>query len=122
MLGRRNDVATLNAQDGGAGQHAGQKGIFTQILEVSAIARFADQIHAAGQQDVEAFAPSLLADHGAAVEGQGLIPGGGQHGPGGQGRGQIIHAVRRCDTQAGVALGQGRNAQPGDAGHEPCGG
>ncbi len=118
MLHRRDDVVRLDALDLVAVDEPGQQGVFAGIFEVAAVARFAQQVDAAGQLDVETGQLGLVADHGAAGEGGLRVPGGGGGDAGGQGGTQ----ARRRRTlgghaDPGVGFGLGRNAQAVDARH-----
>ena len=111
VLGGGGDVVRLDAPDGLSGQGSGQQRVFPQVFEVAAIARVAQQVGAAGQQDVEALLSGLLADQGPRGEGGFRIPGGGERQAGGQGCGVVLLAPGLGHAKARVALGQGRDTQ-----------
>ncbi len=83
MLGGGDDMGALDAADRGARQGSGQQRVFAEVFEIAAVARFAGQVRAAGQHDVEALLPRLFADHRAARLDDRGVEGGGQ----GQARG-----------------------------------
>jgi hypothetical protein len=115
VLGGGGHAGALDAPDRGAVQGPGQQRVFAEIFEVAAVARLAGDVGAAGQQDIEALLPRLLADHGAAVEQQLGVEGGGQGEAGGQGGGVVMLAAGVGHAQAGVALPDIRNAQARNA-------
>ncbi len=78
VLGGGDDVVRLDAADRGGVELTAQQRILAQIFEVAAVARIAGKVGAAGEEHVEALLPGLLADYGAAFEGEIRAEGGGQ--------------------------------------------
>ncbi len=119
MLDRRDDLVRLDAANVFARHDAGQQRILAQIFEIAPRPRVARQVHAPGQQDVEGLGPGFRADHHAAGVGDFGVEGRGGGEAGRQGGGDVAPALLDLvgHAQAGVALAQGRNAQPGHARH-----
>ena len=118
VLDRRDDAARLHAADGVSAQRAGQQRIFAQVFEIAAVARLAHQVHAAGKQDVEALALGFPAHRCAGALDQLRVPGRGHRRARRKCGGAILgphHAAQVGDAQAGIALGEVRNAQPWDS-------
>ena len=53
MLGRRDDVIALNAPNGLARQRPRQQRVFSEVLEITAVAGLARQVDSAREQNVE---------------------------------------------------------------------
>ncbi len=122
VLDRRDDVVRLDTGNFGADNGAGQQRVFAAIFEIAAVSRFAQQIDAARQHDIEAGIARFGTDHGAALIGQVGVPGRRS----GQTRRQrcplapMIRIVLSGHTNAGVGLPFRRNPKPGNARHIAC--
>ena len=64
MLDVAHDVLGLDAFFEVADHGAGEEGVFAGVLEVAAVARLADEVHAAADGHVEALCAELAADDG----------------------------------------------------------
>ncbi len=117
VLQRRDDVVRLDALDFLANYGARQQRILTAVFEVAAVARLARQVVAAGQLHVEARHSRLVADHRAAREGQGRVPGR-RRGDARRQRGAQARMRRPLGGHAdtGIGLGLRRDAQARYAG------
>nr|GEU28380.1 hypothetical protein [Tanacetum cinerariifolium] len=111
-------VVRLDAPDLLRHHGAGQQRILARVFEIAAVARLAQQVHAAGQHHVKTRGARFGADHGAALVRQLPVPGGG----GGQARWQRRALARglarlRGHAQPGVGLEQRGQSQARHAGH-----
>ncbi len=88
------------------------------VLEVAAVARLADEVHAAADGHVVALVAELAADDGAVEEGGVGVPAGGHADDGGQQGG--VAALQRGHAHADGGVGEVdvREMQAGDAGDE----
>ncbi len=111
-------VPGLHAPDRLAGQGPGQQRVFAEVFEIPAVARIARQVGAWAEQDIEALAPGLAADHPAGLIGEVRIEARRQGQAGRQGRAPVLgpHVRGIGDPETGVALLQRRHAKAGRAG------
>ncbi len=118
VLDGRDHMLVLGSADGLAGQGPGQQRILAQIFEIAPVARIAGQVDTAAEQQVEAFAPSLLAGDLTALIGDLGAPGGGRGQARRQGGGPVApQAGKIGDAQAGVGLLERGQAETRDPRH-----
>ena len=118
VLDRGDHVDRLNPGDRRAGKRACEPRILAQVFEGAAVARFANEVHAARQEHIETLCSRLAADHRAALLQQRGIPGRGERHAGRQcGRAVLAqpHDVRHAER--GVRFRERRNAETRDARH-----
>lgn len=117
MLDRRDHVLVLDAADRRANHRSGEQRVLTRIFEIATVARIAGEIDTAAENDVEALAPGLVANHRAMRIGQPRLPAGGYGEAGGKRRRLIGRAPieRRGDAEAAIGFPQRRDAEPGNA-------
>ncbi len=113
VLDRRNDLVRLDALDLGADNRAGQQRVFAAIFEITTVARFAQQVDAAGQLHVEAGIAGFGTDHGATLIGKVQVPGGSRRQARGQGGAfaPVVGIVLGGDADTGIGLILGRDVE-----------
>ena len=121
MLDRRDDRIGLDAGDLRADHRAGEKRVLAAIFEIAAIPRVANEVHAAGQHDVEAGGAGFGADHPASGKTHRRVPArrGGEAGGEGGALALVLRPALGGDADAGVRLPLRRDAEARDAGDEP---
>ncbi len=116
VLDVADDLVGLQALDELGHHFAGEDGIFSLVLEVAAVARFAGDVHAAAQRGVVLLIAELAANQVAVLVGHFQIPGGG-FGHRRWQQGGVPSALRgRPDAHRGVGQLDIGEPQPGDAG------
>ncbi len=116
VLQGRDDIVRLNALDLVAIDGAGQQRVLAAIFEIAAVPRLTRQVDAAGQLHVKARHPRFIADHRAAGEGEGTVPGRRRGDPRRQGGAQArMRRALGSDADAGVGFGLSGNPEAGNA-------
>ena len=118
VLDRRDDTLLLYPIDRLGGDRRGQKRIFGEVFEVSAVTRVTRQVDCACQLHVETAAASLPTNHLARGAGQRRVEAGGQRQTGRQSGRSVTRPVAGIrDAQTRITHQQRGDAEPWNPWH-----